>query len=640
MLTFVKKSSILLFGSALVFGSVFGNLTAAHAQWIGASQEVVSPNGFDPGRIIEDKVFSDTKTFGSAAGVQQFLTSKGSVLANTDPNFLIQLKEPSDVNVKQGVNDPEPNLGRLRTAAELIYDAATSQGMNPQVLLVALQKEQGLITNTPTNMQRVLDVALGFGCPDSGGCDGVYVGFYSQLFGNFDSEGNRYLGAAGSLMRSFNTPGGRGPLVDAQGQVFGTPKVRTAHVGDTIVIDNTQGPPNNAAPTQVVTIANNATAALYRYTPHVYNGNYNFWKYFSQWFRYANGTLIRVSGDNNLYIINNGAKSVVPNFVAIARGLNLAATITVSPTELDSYPVGPLYAPADNTVIKISTDPTNKLYAFLNGTKYPVSSFVLQQRGISDASAIVITQIEADMFNTGTLLVPKDGTLIKGDVNPATYVIKDAKRMLLTPFTFKQYGYLTKNVVTLPQSEVDAYTMGSILLPKDGTLVRYNGELTVYYMKDKILHPVMLNVFKLHKFSFTNVAVVAKGDLEGTTIGTFMFPPDGTYFRVNPLGIYYYYSNGSKHHISPFVFKQRGVAKVSIDIGTGEAHDMPDGLALPPIDGTLVKSDVNPTIYAIEKGQKVALDPTTWAVKYKKKAPTVLSQEEVDSYPAQGQNAQ
>ena len=36
---------------------------------------------------------------------------------------------------------------------------------------------------------------------------------------------------------------------------------------------------NSAANTQAST-ANNATAALYRYTPHVFNGNYNFWKFF------------------------------------------------------------------------------------------------------------------------------------------------------------------------------------------------------------------------------------------------------------------------------------------------------------------------------------------------------------------------
>ena len=198
---------------------------------------------FNPSRLIEDSIFSDTKTFGSAAGIQAFLETKKSPLANTSPDFVQKLREPQDANLKKNLEDPQPNLGRLRTAAELVWDAAQKTGINPQVILVTLQKEQGLITNTPSNLQRALDRSLGFACPDSGGCDESFAGFYSQLFGFYDAEGNRYLGAPGSLMRSFTTPGGRGPMIDANNQVFGTPKVRTAKVGDTVVFDNTQGPP-------------------------------------------------------------------------------------------------------------------------------------------------------------------------------------------------------------------------------------------------------------------------------------------------------------------------------------------------------------------------------------------------------------
>ena len=101
---------------------------------------------FNPSQLISDSQFADTKTFGGAAGVQQFLALKGSILANTDPIFLLKLKEPQAALLKNGLSDPEPNLGRLRTAAELIWDASTAVGMNPQVIIVTLQKEQTLIT--------------------------------------------------------------------------------------------------------------------------------------------------------------------------------------------------------------------------------------------------------------------------------------------------------------------------------------------------------------------------------------------------------------------------------------------------------------------------------------------------------------
>jgi hypothetical protein len=44
--------------------------------------------GFDPNRLIEDKVFSDIQTFGGPEGVQRFLEVKQSILSNTNPEFL------------------------------------------------------------------------------------------------------------------------------------------------------------------------------------------------------------------------------------------------------------------------------------------------------------------------------------------------------------------------------------------------------------------------------------------------------------------------------------------------------------------------------------------------------------------------
>src|SRR4051812_8396998 len=84
---------------------------------------------FNPNSLIGDKIFADTQTFGGADGIQKFLVAKNSVLANTAPDFLALLKEPSIVILKQGLEDPEPNLPRLRTAAELIWDASVQSGL-------------------------------------------------------------------------------------------------------------------------------------------------------------------------------------------------------------------------------------------------------------------------------------------------------------------------------------------------------------------------------------------------------------------------------------------------------------------------------------------------------------------------------
>lgn len=595
---------------------------------------------FNPNKIIEDRQFTDTQTFGGAAGIQQFLALKGSVLANTDPNFLLKLKEPQDSKLKSGLNDPEPSLGRLRTAAELIWDSATKNGLNPQVILVTLQKEQGLISGNfrnDTAVQRALDHALGFNCTDANGCDQLFSGFYYQLFGNFDAQGNRYIGAPASLMRSFNTPGGRGPGVDAAGETFSSPLVRTSRVGDSIILDNTQGPPNNAAPMQTVTLSNLATAALYRYTPHVYNGNYNFWKFFSTWFKYANGTLLKIQGDNNIYIINNGAKQLMVSFVLATRGVNpqTANILTVSPTELSDYDNSPPLAPADNTVVFDSADSTKKLFVFENGVRHPVSNFVLKQRGLDPNLSFGASQTELGLFQTGALLAPKDGTLLKGDASGTVYVIANGKRMALTAFTFKQYGYSFNKVVTLPQAEVDAYDNGGFMLPKNGTLLTVGADPQVFQVQDQILHKVSQTVFKLSKFNAKNVVHLNSDQIANATVDGYLAPPEGTYFKTELANNYYLYKNGTKHSISVFVLQQRGAAKLAVTLGLEEGLSLPDGPALPPRDGTLIKGDsASLTIYVIKNGQKVALDYNTWVKKYGKRKPTVLPQAEVDSYPS------
>ena len=437
-------------------------------------------------------------------------------------------------------------------------------------------------------------------------------------------------------MRSFNTTGGRGPGVDASNQTFGSPQVRASKVGDTIILNNTQGPPNNAAATQTVTLSNLATAALYRYTPHVYNGNYNFWNFFSAWFKYPNGTLLRQTGDNNIYIINNGAKQLMVSFVLATRGINPATVniLNVSPGELSNYGVAPPSAPADNTVVFNSADPTKQLLVFENGISHPVSNFVLKQRGIDPNVSYTAAQTDLNLFQTGGLLPPKDGSLIRGDASQTIYVIQNGKRMALTGFTFLQYGYTLKNVAVLAQSEVDSYVDGGFMLPKDGTLITINGAPLVYQLQDQILHKVSLTVFNLYKYSFKNLVNLHQDQVAGATIDSFLAPPDGTYFKTELANNYYLYKNGTKHAISSFVLGQRKIASLAVTLGLEEGLDLPDGPALPPRDGTLVIGDQSQAIYAIKNGQKVWLDYATWVNVYHQQKPVQLPQAEVDSYPS------
>ena len=187
---------------------------------------------FDPNVILSEADFGSTRAFGSVDSIQKYLESVNSPLKNYNQNS--------------------------KAASQIIFDAArgntnTQFGVRPQLnpglILTLLQKEQSLISSTDYNIttdpQKKLRYATGYACPDNGPCNEKFAGFENQV--NW---------AAYQLQ--FNFDGAQG------GQSRVAPYIK----GQTITtLDNYK-----------VFLSNSATAAFYRYTPHVYWGNYNTWK--------------------------------------------------------------------------------------------------------------------------------------------------------------------------------------------------------------------------------------------------------------------------------------------------------------------------------------------------------------------------
>ena len=92
---------------------------------------------YDKNNIITDGQLTDASTM-TAAQIQSFLSSQGSVLANYSSGG--------------------------KTAAQRIYDDCRTHGINPQVVLVTLQKEKGLIKSASANPNAF---AMGWSTSDS-----------------------------------------------------------------------------------------------------------------------------------------------------------------------------------------------------------------------------------------------------------------------------------------------------------------------------------------------------------------------------------------------------------------------------------------------------------------------------------------
>ena len=227
---------------------------------------------FQDGHIISDENFFNSASM-TAAEVQQFLNSKVTNCRGT--NGMPCLKDYYAQSTPQlsANNYCRAYPGGTLSAAQLIVTVAQLCGINPQVILVMLQKEQSLITSTAATRYNY-SAALGQGCPDGAPCDPSFAGFFYQVYG-----------AAKQMQVYIKNP-----------RLFGY------QLGwNNILYQAT--PPDNAriCGTKSVFIQNDATRALYIYTPYTPNqaslanlygegdfcstyGNRNFWRIYTDWF--------------------------------------------------------------------------------------------------------------------------------------------------------------------------------------------------------------------------------------------------------------------------------------------------------------------------------------------------------------------
>ena len=281
------------------FGAIFTSLKLASQ----VKTEAASLDHFDPGNIITDYNMSNYTSM-TEAEIQNFLNSKNScnrpadaasasairyesaseggynrryyfynsagnivsALYHVENNRFVCLKNEK-FDTSTGIPASSSSKS-TETAAHIIYTAAQKYKINPQVLLVLLQKEQGLITDDfPNHIQ--YRAATGYGCPDTAACDAKYYGLRNQIEN------------AAKLFRTVLDGGWTNyPL------------------GNNYVQYN----PNKNCGGSTVNIKNLATSSLYRYTPYQPNsaalkagygtisdgcaayGNRNFYLYFSDWF--------------------------------------------------------------------------------------------------------------------------------------------------------------------------------------------------------------------------------------------------------------------------------------------------------------------------------------------------------------------
>jgi len=256
--------------------------------------EAADARNFNAGRIIDDGVFTNSDSM-TAANIQSFLNSKvpncdtygtktSELGGGTRAQWLASRGISTPITcLKDYYENPstgENNYGKAipegaLSAAQIIYTYARQFNINPQVIIVTLQKENGLVTDEwPTPKQ--FSQAMGFGCPDNvapgaPACNPAYKNFSTQVY----QAARHYRGYLN------NSLGWWLPYTTGNNTIRWSPD---ASCGGSVVY-----------------VENRSTAALYNYTPYQPNtaaknaqwgtgdacsayGNRNFYMYFTDWF--------------------------------------------------------------------------------------------------------------------------------------------------------------------------------------------------------------------------------------------------------------------------------------------------------------------------------------------------------------------
>jgi hypothetical protein len=178
-------------------------------------------------------------------------------------------------NGQNNLQNPSATIPWGQSAAQIIYNAAQAYNINPQVILTTLQKEQGLVTdNWPWTNEYT--EAMGYNCPDSGGCSG-YAGLFQQVnaaakqYRNYLNNPNNFNYVVGNNNIEY-APGCSSSTVNIQNQATAALYDYTPYQPSSAVLANTNPTGSNNGP------GGSIGGSCNKY------GNRNFWWYFNTWF--------------------------------------------------------------------------------------------------------------------------------------------------------------------------------------------------------------------------------------------------------------------------------------------------------------------------------------------------------------------
>ncbi len=440
---------------------------------IGAfAQDEPDPN-FNPSYIISDAEILDYNSM-TKEEIQAFLESKDSYLANYSAT--------------------NPYTGETETVAEIIYGRCQANLISPKFVLVLLQKEQGLIEDESPS-QGSLDWATGYGCPDGGGCNARWQGIWKQI---------------NSATLQFY-------------DYIENPTDYTYQKDKTYTFSNKYSTTIQGSVS--VTPYNNATAALYNYTPHVFNGNYNFWKLWSRYFAktyYPSGSLLQAKGEGGVWLIQGGQKRPFTSKSALTSRFDENKIIQVDKSVLDKYSTG---APIKFPNYSLIKSPRGTIFLLVDGKKRGfTSSAVFKTFGYNPEEVMNASWEDINSYIDGEPLSATStypiGALLQDKTTGGVYWVEEGIKYPLHDKALLTYKFKKKKIIPTDPKDLEVYPTGAPVLFGDGELITSSNTKAVYLIDEGKKRPFFSgDVFLKLGYKWENIISVSPQYLNKYEIG-------------------------------------------------------------------------------------------------------------------------
>ena len=443
--------------------------------------QITPDTAFNPNRIIEDSELLNYSSMGLTE-IQNFLKNKGGYLANYSTfNTHGDIKSAAEIIYDATHNNYDcdgvkNSLSDKPTEAEKKAKCRQITTVNPKFLLVLLQKEASLITDGAPSQNR-LDWATGYGCPDSWVCNPYYKGFGKQV----NSASLQFL----AYMKEPQNYGFKVGQTYIAKDKYGILKSTAKAIND--------GDYNNivTSPNMVsVTPENQATAALYNYTPHIFNGNYNTYKLWDNYFpkisrSYPDGSIIQAEGDPKVWLISGGKKKPFANWSAFASRFHPAQIVKISSAELENYPLGEEIKFANYSIVQT---PDKKIYLLVDKEKKQiVSTAIFKKIGFNPEEIEAASVEDLASYNLGKPITATStyitGALLQDSKTGEIFYVENGVRALVDKVLLN-IKFTGRKIIKKTTKELQTYTTTTPILLDDGALVRTDSYPTIYLISN------------------------------------------------------------------------------------------------------------------------------------------------------------